>query len=76
MTTTTQIDLDALPASHLLPPDQAAPAIGTKPSVLAVWRSTGRYGLPYIKVGARVFYKAGDLRAFLTSRTRTHTGQA
>lgn len=33
---------------------QAAEVLDVKPSTLAVWRSTGRYRLPYLKVGRLV----------------------
>lgn len=68
------IDLDSLPNSHLLSPDEAGTAIGVKPSSLSVWRSTGRYSLPFVKSGRKVFYRVGDLKAFLERRTATHTG--
>lgn len=69
------INLDALPDSHLLAPADAGAAIGIEPSTLSVWRSSGRYALPFVKSGRKVFYRAGDLRAFLAQRTKTHTGQ-
>lgn len=67
-------DLDALPASTLLGPDEAAAALGLKRKTLDTWRSTGRYGLKFIKCGRLVKYRAADLREFLESRTREHTG--
>lgn len=69
------IDLEALPASHLLPPEDAGAAIGIAPTSLAVWRSTGRYSLPFVKSGRKVFYRVGDLKEFLARRTKTHTGE-
>jgi len=41
---------------------QAAEVLGAKKTTLAVWRSTGRYNLPFVKVGrlgARVIVKSG-----------------
>lgn len=64
------IDLDALPASHLLDDDDAAAALDTTPGTLSVWRSTGRYKLPFVKIGRKVRYRVGDLRAFIERRTR------
>lgn len=52
---------------------QAAVAIGVKPSTLAVWRSTGRYNLPFLKVGRLVRYRVSDLADFLSKRTSEHT---
>lgn len=69
------IDLDALPKSHLLDDIDTGNALDVSPGTLAVWRSTGRYNLPYVKMGRKVRYRVGDLRAFIESRAKTHTGQ-
>jgi hypothetical protein len=69
------VDLDALPKSTLLDEIDAANALDVNPGTLAVWRSTGRYNLSFIKMGRKVRYRVGDLLAFLESRTKTHTGQ-
>lgn len=53
----------------------AAEVLEVKPSTLAVWRSTGRYNLPYIKVGRLVKYRISDLAEFLARRTAHHTGE-
>ncbi|HCA00441.1 MULTISPECIES: helix-turn-helix domain-containing protein [Stutzerimonas stutzeri subgroup] len=55
---------------------QAAVALGIKASTLSVWRSTGRYNLPYMKVGRLVRYRLSDLAEFLARRTSEHTGEA
>ncbi len=55
---------------------QAATALGIKASTLSVWRSTGRYNLPYMKVGRLVRYRLSDLAEFLARRTSEHTGEA
>ncbi len=55
---------------------QAAVALGIKASTLSVWRSTGRYNLPYMKVGRLVRYRLSDLADFLARRTSEHTGEA
>lgn len=47
--------------------------LDTKPSTLAVWRSTGRYNLPFIKMGRRVRYRLSDLLAFIETRSATIT---
>lgn len=54
---------------------QAADALGVKATTLAVWRSTGRYSLPYLKVGRLVRYRVSDLAEFLARRTANHTGE-
>lgn len=50
-------------------PDAAAAYLGVKPTTLAMWRSTKRYPLPYIKVGRLVQYRKYHLDAFLANRT-------
>ena len=62
---------DMLPA--LLTREEAAARLGVKAQTLAVWASTGRYSLPFIKVGRLVKYRQADLDAFLIGRTRTRT---
>ena len=44
-------------------------------NTLAVWRSSGRYNLPYVKMSRRVKYRLTDIAQHLMSRTVTHTGQ-
>lgn len=61
--------------TELLTPEQAAERMGLRPQTLAVWRTTGRYGLPYIRAGRLIRYKAEDIDAFLNSRRQTHTGE-
>jgi excisionase family DNA binding protein len=53
----------------LLDEVQAAAALDVTPGTLAVWRSTGRYKLPFIKVGRKVRYRRADLEAWLEART-------
>jgi predicted DNA-binding transcriptional regulator AlpA len=57
-------------ANKLLTEKQAAVFLGLTPSALQVWRSTGRYSLPFIKVGSLVRYRESDLCQWLESRTR------
>ena len=53
----------------LLTERDAALYLGLKnPSTLAVWRSTKRYDLVYVKVGRLVRYRKEDLDAFLERR--------
>jgi len=54
---------------ELLTPDQAAAYLDLKEQTLAVWRSTRRYGLRYIRVGRNIRYRKRDLDAFLDART-------
>jgi hypothetical protein len=50
-------------------PAAAAAYLGVKESTLAVWRSTKRYPLPFIKVGRLIYYSTRAIDAFLVSRT-------
>jgi hypothetical protein len=54
---------------------QAAAVLGLKAGTLSVWRSTGRYNLPYIKAGRLVRYRVSDLAEFMARRTAGHTGE-
>ena len=54
----------------LLSESQAAELLQVSPGTLSVWRSTGRYALPFVKIGARVRYRRSDLQSWLDSRTR------
>ena len=56
----------------LLDEQQAAITIDVTPGTLSVWRSTGRYNLPFIKVGRKVRYRRTDLEAWLEARTRAN----
>lgn len=56
-------------AGHLsddaLVDDQVASAeLGVTTTTLAIWRSTGRYHLPFVKMGRLVRYQMGDIREF------------
>lgn len=54
---------------------QTAKVLGNKTSTLAVWRSTGRYNLPFLKISRSVRYRVSDLAEFMARRTAEHTGQ-
>jgi excisionase family DNA binding protein len=55
----------------LLDEAEAADYLTVAPGTLSVWRSTGRYKIPFIKVGRRVRYRRADLQQWLDSRTQT-----
>ncbi|MBV7314754.1 helix-turn-helix domain-containing protein [Shewanella sp. NIFS-20-20] len=57
----------------LLNNSEAAAYLGVTEGTLTVWRSCGRYNLPFVKVGRLVRYRLTDLNAFLDSRTQTKT---
>lgn len=67
------VDIAALPRNHRLDQAKVAAILGVSITTLGIWRSTGRYALPYLKVGRKVFYRAGDLLGWMNSRIRTHT---
>lgn len=64
----------ALP--ELLTPAEAAGVLGVEVSTLAVWRCTGRYDVPYIRVGRAIRYRREELDAWLESRTVRAAGEA
>lgn len=54
----------------LLDEKAAAAVLDVKPGSLSVWRSTGRYSIPFLKIGSKVRYRRSDLENWLESRTR------
>lgn len=54
---------------ELLANDPAAEYLGVKPHTLEIWRASGRYRIPFVKVGRLVKYRRADLDAWLQSRT-------
>ena len=67
------LDMGSRPPTELVNDIAAARYLGVSAGTLSVWRSTGRYPLPFVKVGRRVRYRIGDLLAFTESRTHLHT---
>ena len=57
--------------AKLLTPEQVSEVLGVNTHTLAVWRSSGRYNLPYIKAGRLVRYRASDVTAFIDRCTRS-----
>lgn len=58
---------------NLITPHEAASILGVSPGSLMVWRSTGRYDLPFVKVGSKVMYNPADVQAFIERRTCNQT---
>ncbi len=54
----------------LLTRKEAADYLGVPPSTLAVWACTGRYDLPYIKIGGVIRYQLSEIIAFTERHTR------
>ena len=58
----------AVRESKLLTTKEAAAKLGVLPTTLAVWRCSGTYSLPFIKIGKRkVMYLERDLDEFIVS---------
>lgn len=49
----------------LLSREEAAQYLGFSSKTLAVWASTGRYGLPMVKIGRLVKYRKSALDEFI-----------
>lgn len=60
----------------LLDEKQAAEFLGVAPGTLSVWRSRGRYSVPFVKVGHLVRYRRDALETWLLSRTRANGATA
>jgi len=57
----------------LASPKAVAQDLNVTEGTLQVWRSTGRYDLPYIKIGGKVMYRVSDINQFIESRQFSHT---
>lgn len=60
---------DTAPCVNMLDTATAAVLLNVATDTLAVWRSTKRYNLPYVKIGSKVRYREADLIKWLESRT-------
>ena len=56
--------------ADLLDEHAAAVMLDLSPGTLSVWRSTGRYNLPFLKIGRNVRYRRADLQTWLEARVR------
>lgn len=74
--TTTFSEIIRPQSGDLLDELAAAEVLDVKPGTLSVWRSTGRYGIPFIKVGRKVRYSRAALQAWLETRTRSNGATA
>ncbi|MHB1245996.1 MAG: helix-turn-helix domain-containing protein [Sulfuriferula sp.] len=50
---------------------EAATILDVSPGTLSVWRSSGRYCVPFLKIGRKVRYSRKALDVWLESRTRS-----
>lgn len=58
--------------ADLIDEHTAAELLDVSPGTLSVWRSTGRYNLPFLKIGRKVRYRSADLSMWLDSRARVN----
>lgn len=63
-------DINGRSRTDLVGEKEAAEILGVTPGTLQVWRSTGRYAIPFVKVGRLVKYRASNLESWIQSRTR------
>lgn len=61
---------------NLLDEKAASTYLGLSPGTLSVWRSTGRYALPFVKIGRKVRYRMSDLDLWIDQRTRANGATA
>lgn len=61
--------MNSVQTEKLLSRQETADYLGVTEGTLAVWASTKRYELPYIKVGRLVKYRQSDIVEFLKKRT-------
>ena len=54
--------------SVLLTKEDVSTILGVSVGTLAVWRTTNRYDLPYVKSGRLIRYREEDVQAFINSR--------
>ena len=62
--------------NDLIDQNQAAQLLHVTPGTLSVWRSTGRYSIPFVKVGRSVRYRIADLYLWIESRTQANGATA
>ena len=56
--------------SELLSRREAAAYLGVSEQTLAIWKTTGRYSLPVVKMGRLAKYRKSDLDAFILRRVQ------
>ena len=68
--------VERIAPTHLVKPAEAANILGTTTSTLAVWRSTNRQKLTYVKIGGLVRYRLSDLEKFIAQNMHNDTEMA
>jgi excisionase family DNA binding protein len=66
-------DTTPKPISTLLTPSEAAKALHIGVNTLAVWRSTQRVTLRFVRIGRKILYRAEDVQAFIEERSGVET---
>ncbi|MBB3170164.1 helix-turn-helix domain-containing protein [Simiduia aestuariiviva] len=61
-------------SDRLLTPLAASQELHVSEGTLSVWRSTGRYLLPYVKIGRKVRYRQSDIQTFIQRRVHNFGG--
>ena len=56
--------------NQLLTEVEAAKLLNVHFHSLAVWRSNGKHGIPFVKIGRAVRYRVADLLAWIDANTR------
>jgi excisionase family DNA binding protein len=59
----------AINPGRLLTRAEAADRLGLQEQTLAVWATTKRYNLPFLKLGRAVRYRPADIEAWLDRQT-------
>jgi excisionase family DNA binding protein len=54
----------------LLTRQEAADYLGISKQTLAIWNCTGRYRIPFVKIGRLVKYRKSDLDAFIAGNLK------
>lgn len=70
------LHFDHLNGDTLIDAVMASEFLGISTHALQVWRTTGRYGLPYCKIGRLVRYRLSDLKQFIEKRMVIHVSKA
>jgi len=60
--------------SELLTETQAAERLNVTPGTLAVWRSTKRYALKFVRIGRKIRYRPEHVQEFIEARTMSGDG--
>ena len=60
-------------APMLLTQEEVAEVLGVSKGSLEVWRSTGKHGIPFVKVGRLVRYRIDAIAAYVEQQTQAGT---